>query len=241
MYKLTSAFIYQPKPTFLHRLDPRAKLFMVAAFFATSFLIGNLYYLVLLLELEALIAVSASTLKRWTRSIAAVAPFFLFIFIVNYLTEQGLVGSFLPAIKLIILVGIFSLFFITTAPDMFALMLDKLGLPQIISLAFSMALRFVPVLAQQTQDIIDAQRSRGLSVDSRNPLKRIRALVPIFIPIIILSIKRSIEVAEALESRAFDPSRPRSSWIELKMGRWDWAFAASNGVFVVLSIFVFGL
>jgi energy-coupling factor transport system permease protein len=101
-----------------------------------------------------------------------------------------------------------------------------------------MALRFVPVLAQQTQVIVDAQKSRGLSLDSKNPLKRIRALIPIFIPIIILSIKRSIEVAEALESRAFDPSRPRSSWIELKMTGPDWIFASLNVVFLAASLLV---
>ena len=224
MYKLTSAFIYQNQKTFLHLLDPRIKLVMVMSFFIISMLSHSLAIQLFLISFEIGISYLANISKRWFRSLLTILPFFIMIFSVNYFLGGGLLESLIPSIRLISMVGIFSLFFISTPPDIFALMLKKLGFPQMISLAFSMALRFIPVLAQQTEDIMNAQKARGLSIESKNPIKRIKNLIPILIPIIILSIKRSIEIAEALEVRAFDIKKPRSSYIELKLKTNDGLF-----------------
>lgn len=238
MYRLMSAFIYERGETFLHTIDPRAKLAWVAVFFASSVMSNLIIFQLLVLLIHSLMALLAKNLRRWLRSLLSVAPFFLFILVVTYLITQNPMRSILPSVRLLALVGIFSIFFMSTPPETFGLMLEKLGLPQTVSLAFSMALRFIPVLAQQSQDVIDAQKSRGLSVDARNPLKKLRSLIPIFIPIIVLSIKRSIEVAEALEVRAFDLSRKRTSLVDLRMGRGDFLFltvvALFLGVFLLL-------
>ncbi len=237
MYRLTSSFIFEKRETPLHSIDPRVKLFMVMAFFTISLISSSLPIQIVLLCLEALLAISAKSSRRWLYSLYAIVPFFALIFIVNYLVTSDLLGAILPSIRLLSLVGIFSLFFLSTPPDLFAHMLSKLGFPQMISLAFSMALRFIPVLAQQVQDIVDAQKSRGLSLDSRNPLKRVRSLIPILIPVIVLSIKRSIEIAEALEARAFNLSKKRTSFIELKIERRDVAFLMMNIAFLFVFLY----
>jgi len=228
------AFVYDKRETFLHTVDPRIKLAMVAVFFVSSVISSMIIFQLVLLSLHLMMALWAKSLRRWLRSLLTVIPFFFFILVVTYLITQNFERSILPSVRLLVLVGIFSIFFMCTPPDTFALMLEKLGLPQTISLAFSMALRFIPVLAQQSQDVIDAQKSRGLSVDSRNPFKRLRSLIPIFIPIIILSIKRSIEVAEALEVRAFNLSKKRTSLVELKLRRRDFFLLAAALLFLGL-------
>jgi energy-coupling factor transport system permease protein len=228
MYRLTSAFLYEKRETLLHTIDPRIKFSMVVLIFILGVLARSLILQVFLLGVEASLAAIAKSGRRWLGSLLSIAPFFALVFLVNYLVEQNLILSFLPSLRLLVLVGIFSLFFISTPPDTFALMLNKLGFPQTISLAFSMALRFIPVLAQEAQDIIDAQKSRGLSLDSKNPFKRLRKLLPILIPLIILSIKRSIEIAEALEARAFDLSKKRSTYLEIKIRGKDIAFLTGN-------------
>jgi energy-coupling factor transport system permease protein len=238
LYRLTSSFIFEKRETFLHSTDPRVKLFMVMAFFIASLISSSLPLQIVLLELEALLAISAKSSRRWLYSLYAVAPFFALILVVNYLVSRDLLGAILPSIRLLSLVGVFSLFFLSTPPDLFALMLSKLGFPQMISLAFSMALRFIPVLAQQVQDIVDAQKSRGLSLDLRNPLKRVRSLIPILIPVIVLSIKRSIEIAEALEARAFNLSKKRTSFLELRVRRRDVVFFTLNVAFLILFLYV---
>ena len=238
MYRLTSAFIYEKRETLLHTIDPRVKLVMVVLIFAMGILARSLSLQSLLLGLEASMAIMAKSLRKWLRSLLAIAPFFALVFLVNYLVEQNIILSLLPSLRLLVLVGIFSLFFISTPPDLFSLMLNKLGFPQSVSLAFSMALRFIPVLAQQAQDIIDAQRSRGLSIDSKNPFERLRNLLPILIPVIILSIKRSIEIAEALEARAFDLSKKRTSYLEMRVEGRDIAFLAVNIVIFLLLLYI---
>lgn len=184
---------------------------------------------------ESLLALSAKSLRKWLTTFTGILVLLAFVFLLQYfITQRGLVYSTVLSLKLLNLVGVFSLFFITTPPDLFALMMRRLGLPQIVSLAFSMALRFVPVLAKQTQDILQAQISRGLAIDSRNPIVRLRRLVPVLVPVVVLSIKRSIEIAEALESRAFDPSKERTSMTSLSITRKDaYFFVASLALLII--------
>ena len=124
-------------------------------------------------------------------------------------------------LRFIVLVTSFSLFFITTSPDKLSLALEKTRVPYEFNFAFTTAIRFVPVLADEAQTIMDAQRSRGLELDKGNFMTRIKNYIPILLPLIINSIRRSLELAEAMESRAFGASEDRTNLYELKMDKID--------------------
>jgi energy-coupling factor transport system permease protein len=173
----------------------------------------------------------AEVTNEWLKSIKGAIFIALFIFISNIISFYYFRGGELTwdlieysialTIRFIVLVTSFSLFFITTSPDKLSLALEKARIPYEFNFAFITAIRFVPVLADEAQTIMDAQRSRGLELDKGNFLVRIKNYIPILLPLIINSIRRSLELAEAMESRAFGATKNRTNLYELKMGKLD--------------------
>ncbi len=237
MYRLTSAFIYEGRKTWVHELDPRSKLILSATVMLISILSESLLIQILVWTGEMLISFIGKELRKFLNSALLVLPFSVFILLINYVFGRGLMASITLSLRLVAMVGAFSIFFALTPPEDFILMLESLKVPALISFSFSLALRFIPVMAEETQRIIDAQRSRGLKVDSRNPIRRLKMMMPIFIPLIILSIKKSMEVAEALETRCFDPNAKRTSIIELKMTMRDYLIIALS-LAILLAYFI---
>jgi len=93
-------------------------------------------------------------------------------------------------------------------------------------------------MATDAQEIIDAQRSRGLELEKGKLLRRVRNYIPILVPLIVCAIRRSLEMAEALESRAFGASERRTSLIALRMGAWDFAIVALSIALLASSIYI---
>ena len=116
----------------------------------------------------------------------------------------------------------FSFFFMTTSADDLGLALEQAHVPYSISFTFTTAVRLVPTMAVDAQTVVDAQRSRGLELDKGNFMKRVRNYIPILIPLIISAIRRSVELAEALESRAFGATEHRTAIVTLKMKSMDY-------------------
>jgi energy-coupling factor transport system permease protein len=108
----------------------------------------------------------------------------------------------------------------TTSPDDLGLALEQAHVPYTLCFTFTTAVRLVPTMAVDAQTVVDAQRSRGLELDKGNLLKRVRNYIPILIPLIVSAIRRSVELAEALESRGFGTSVKRESMVVLKM-KWS--------------------
>ncbi|MBD3173404.1 energy-coupling factor transporter transmembrane protein EcfT, partial [Candidatus Bathyarchaeota archaeon] len=127
--------------------------------------------------------------------------------------------------------------FITTSPDKLSLALEKARIPYEFNFAFITAIRFVPVLADEAQTIMDAQRSRGLELDKGNFLTRIKNYIPILLPLIINSIRRSLELAEAMESRAFGATDDRTNLYELEMNNLDYIVLFVSIILLVLAIY----
>jgi energy-coupling factor transport system permease protein len=98
--------------------------------------------------------------------------------------------------------------------------------------------RFVPVLAEEAQTIMDAQKARGLELERGNFLKRIRNYIPILIPLIISAIRRSLELAEAMESRAWGATKKRTNLYVLKMHRGDIILLIITVVTLVVAVYV---
>ena len=138
----------------------------------------------------------------------------------------------------------------TTSPDDLGLAIDKigfvrwlsrkwLGYPNALSFTFTTAVRLVPTLAADAQTVVDAQRSRGLELDKGNLFRRVRNYVPILIPLLLIAIRRSLELAEALESRGFPGKEGRVSLFELRLGRADYGLILASLGGLSMSVWVF--
>jgi energy-coupling factor transport system permease protein len=151
-----------------------------------------------------------------------------------HLTGAIVEYSLTLTLRFLALITSFSLFFLTTSPDKLSLALEKARVPYEFNFAFITAIRFVPVLAEEAQTIMDAQRSRGLELDKGGFLSRVRKYIPILLPLIVNSIRRSLELAEAMESRAFGATKNRTNLYELKMAKSDYiVLFISIGVLII--------
>ncbi|MDF1541163.1 MAG: energy-coupling factor transporter transmembrane component T, partial [Candidatus Thorarchaeota archaeon] len=138
------------------------------------------------------------------------------------------------SLRLVALMASFSLFFLTVHPDELSQALIQMRVKFEFAFAMSMAMRYVPTLGQEAYAIMDAQRARGIELDKGNILKRIRNIVPIIVPLIIVSIRRALSIAESMESRGFGASEKRTYMETLAFRKRDW------GV-VFLSLLILGI
>lgn len=162
-----------------------------------------------------------------------------FIFVMNWVFGTTLTLSLAFMLRFFAIMSAFSFFFMTTSADDLGLALEQVHVPYVISFTFTTAVRLVPTMAIDAQTVVDAQRSRGLELDKGNFMKRVRNYIPILIPLIISAIRRSVELAEALESRGFGGSEKRVPIATLKM-RWaDYLAVAAAVVGVAAATYVY--
>jgi energy-coupling factor transport system permease protein len=141
-------------------------------------------------------------------------------------------------LRFLVLVESFSVFFLTTSPDHLGLALEQSHVPYEFCFAFTTAVRFVPVLADEAQIIMDAQKARGLELERGNFLKRVRNYIPILIPLIVGAIRRSLELAEAMESRAWGASEKRTNLYVLKLKNTDYLLAFGSVLMLIFAVYV---
>jgi energy-coupling factor transport system permease protein len=216
----------------IHRLDPRSKFVLTLGFFISSLMFTNIFALLVVFLVQVPVVLFAKTVKRWLQSMRGILIYGGFIFVMNMIFGTTLVQSIAFSIRWFAVVSAFSVFFMTTSADDLGLALEQIHAPYSIAFTFTTAVRLVPTMAVDAQTVVDAQRSRGLELDKGNFMKRVRNYVPILIPLIISAIRRSVELAEALEARAFGATEKRTSIVTLKMRLAD---------YVVLMMTLFGL
>lgn len=236
--------VYSP----IHNLDPRIKFVYVCAVFVVAILFGEILPLIALFLMPIPFVVLAGVQKEWLRSLRGAAFLAGFIFVVNIasnfftsgyvLTAAAVETSAAMTLRFVVLVESFSVFFLTTSPDHLGLALEQTRVPYEFAFAFTTAVRFVPVLAEEAQTIMDAQKARGLELEKGGFLKRIRNYVPVLIPLIVSAIRRSLELAEAMESRAWGATKKRTNLYALKLHRGDFALLAITIGVLVVAIFV---
>jgi energy-coupling factor transport system permease protein len=216
--------------------------------FLAAILFGEILPLIALFLLQIPFVLLARVQKQWLRSLRGATFLAAFIFIVNIVTKFFATGYMLTAIdiefsaamtlRFVVLVESFSVFFLTTSPDHLGLALEQTHVPYEFSFAFTTAVRFVPVLAEEAQTIMDAQKARGLELEKGNLLKRIRNYVPVLIPLIVSAIRRSLELAEAMESRGWGATKKRTNLYALRLHKGDIALLALTVCILVVSIYV---
>lgn len=232
-----NAFKFMKKESFLHNLDPRAKLMLALVYSIGGLLFNQIIPLLLIfLSLIPLIIVGR-LFKQWIKSIHGLSFLVIFIIVLNTLF-LSLSFALAMMLRIFIMVSAFSIFFLTVDPNSLALSLISMKLPYEFAFSFSLAFRFVPTIALEAQNIIDAQQSRGYEMEKSGFINKIKNLFPLLIPLIICSIKRAFNVAEALESRAFGSKKERSYYYSIKYSIKDWLFTFYLITFLILMIII---
>jgi len=236
--------VYSP----IHNLDPRIKFIYVCAVFVAAILFSELIPLIVLFLLPIPFVLLAGVQKEWLRSLRGAAFLAGFIFVVNVasvfftsgyvLTAAAVENAVAMTLRFVVLVESFSVFFLTTSPDHLGLALEQSRVPYEFAFAFTTAVRFVPVLAEEAQTIMDAQKARGLELEKGGVLKRIRNYVPVLIPLIVSAIRRSLELAEAMESRAWGATKKRTNLYALRLRRGDFLLLAITVGVLVVAVYV---
>ncbi len=235
--------VYSP----IHDLDPRVKFIYVIAVFIAAILFNAIFPLLVLFVMQIPFVLLARVQRQWLRSLRGALFLALFIFVLNVagsfftqgytLTAANWENAASMTLRFVVLVESFSVFFLTTSPDHLGLALEQSHVPYEFSFAFTTAIRFVPVLAEEAQTIMDAQKARGLELEKGNFMKRIRNYIPILIPLIVSAIRRSLELAEAMESRAWGAVKKRTNLYSLKLHRGDFALFGIIVILLVLTVY----
>jgi len=236
--------VYSP----IHNLDPRIKFIYVCAIFVAAIIFWELIPLVILFLIQVPFVILAGVQRQWLRSMRGAAFLATIIFLTNFIFSFIGAGYKDPAnyleyasamtLRFIVLIESFSVFFLTTSPDHLGLALEQTRIPYEFCFAFTTAVRFVPVLAEEAQTIMDAQKARGLELERGNFLKRIRNYIPILIPLIVSAIRRSLELAEAMESRAWGATKKRTNLYVLKMHRGDFVLIVITVLILAVAIYI---
>ena len=253
---------YYQAESVIHRLDPRVKLLGTFAYVISVFIFRNIPGFVLMTAFIWLcITLSKVPFKYMVKGLKAIALIlFLTGFVNLFLTpgapvfewkfiaisKQGIYNTLYMITRLIYLVVGTSLMTLTTTPTRLTdgmetglKFLNKLKVPvHEIAMMMSIALRFIPILIEETDKIMKAQMARGADFESGNIFKRVKAMVPILIPLFISAFKRADDLAIAMDSRCYNSGRKRTRMKQMKM-TWRDAVAASlmlvfcTGIFLI--------
>jgi energy-coupling factor transport system permease protein len=239
--------LYLDHNTALHRMDPRAKIFAFAAAIGLAMAFNHpVYVLAAALLVLALTALGRAFANLW-RLRAILLVLFVFSCVLWPLllagptqvarlgplrfSRESLLYGLAVGIRLDTIVAAGLLFLSTTRVEEFTTALRRLGLPFPVSFAFAAGFRFLPTFIDSAYTIIQAQKSRGLDLESGGVITRIRRHVPLLIPAVVGAVRNTDLLAMALESRGFGATIRRTEYLEIRM-RWpDWmvtvAFAAA--------------
>ncbi len=238
--------VYSP----IHQLDPRVKFFYVLVMFMIAIMFNQLLPLILLFFIQLPFVFVAGVQREWIRSLRGALFFAIMIFLFNFVFQYFWTEYPLPpspslleysiamTLRFIVLVESFSMFFLTTSPDHLGLALEQSHVPYEFCFAFTTAVRFVPVLAEEAQTIMDAQKARGLELERGNFIKKVKNYIPILIPLIVSAIRRSLELAEAMESRAWGATEKRTNLYVLEMERGDYILILISVLILIFAVYV---
>ena len=236
---------YYPVDSVLHRLDPRTKLFGTLVYIVSLFIADNLFaYAAAALFLVTAISMSKVPVKFMVRGLKSIVfllrisvSFNLFltpgtpIFKIGFLqmTWEGLKFASFMAVRLIFLVLGSTILTLTTTPNQLTDGLEKslgflkkVGVPvHEVSMMMSIALRFIPILIEETDKIMKAQMARGADFESGNLIQKAKAMVPLLVPLFISAFRRATDLAMAMEARCYRGGDGRTKMKPLTYARRD--------------------
>jgi energy-coupling factor transport system permease protein len=230
------AFKYRRKDTVVHRLDPRSKFLLSVVLMMVSIMFADIRVLLVLISGQLILLFLAKSLGEWFSSLRGLVFFFAVIFITQLLFGGTFYTGIVLSLRLVALSSSMSWFFLSSTPEDIGRAMSVAGLPIELTFSFTMAIRFIPVIYDEFQSIYDTQRSRGLELEKGGFRDRIRNLMPILIPLLVGTIRRTYEIADAMEVRAFGASPKRTTYKPLKLKSGDYIVCIASAMLVVSAL-----
>ncbi|MFI3170527.1 MAG: energy-coupling factor transporter transmembrane component T [Faecalibacterium sp.] len=245
----------------VHRFDPRLKIVLTMVYIITLFVANNLLGLALsLLFLAFLYKMAKIPFKMITKSLKPILPIIMFTAVLNlfFMTgageplfafyfikvyAEGIEYAVLMAVRVVALIAGTSLLTYTTSPIILTDAIERLLKPfekvklpvHELAMMMTIALRFIPTLIQETDKIMSAQKARGAMIDSGKLPDRVKALIPVLIPLFISAFRRADELAMAMECRCYRGGDGRTRLKVLKFTKSDlWCTLVCAGCFAVI-------
>ena len=238
---------YYPAKSLLHRLDPRVKLVATVLYLISLFLFRNISgYIVATIFLVTVIRLSKVPFKYIMRGMKPIIMILMITLLFNLfltrdgdiifqiwkisITEGGVRNAVFMAMRLIYLIAGSSLMTFTTTPneltdgiESLLKPLNKVHVPvHEIAMMMSIALRFIPILLEETDKIMKAQIARGADLESGNMLEKAKAMVPILVPLFVSAFRRANDLAMAMEARCYRGGEGRTKMNPLKYHSRDY-------------------
>lgn len=250
---------YIPTGSVLHRMDARVKILLLCAYLIVLFLVDSpAAYLLIGAATVGLVALSRVSVKFVLRGLKPM--FFILILTMLFnlfltpgetlisfpvlkwqltITHEGLKTAILMFLRLLFLVITSSLLTLTTAPLMLTDGIERLLRPfdrfhvpsHEIAMMMTIAIRFIPTLAEEAEKIMKAQTARGADFESGNLIQRTKAMIPLLVPLFISAFRRADDLATAMDARCYHGGANRTRMRELKMTKLDYIAIGSFAVF----------
>lgn len=249
---------YLQGDSLIHRLDPRGKLVLCFYFVLIIFLCNNWQsYLLLTGATFIFVLLSKIDLRYFIKGLLPLIWLILFTVLLQVfftrggpvywqwgpfsLTQFGLVNGVFVFCRFVLIIFISTLLTLTTPPlaiadatESLLKPLKKLKVPVYeLSLMLSIALRFVPTLMDETTKIMNAQRSRGVDFSAGSLKERIKAVIPLLIPLFVSALSRAEELATAMEARGYRGGEGRTKY---RAQTWHLRDTIALGVFLALTL-----
>ena len=237
---------YFPGQSFVHRLDPRTKLIVLVLYIVSLFVASNwISYGLCLLFLTVTIAISTIPLKSILRGMKPLMVILIFTGLLNLfftegekvlvhfwvitITLEGVIRAVFMVSRILMLITATFLLTYTTSPisltDGLESLLSPLKVIRVpvheLSMMMCIALRFIPTLIEETDKIMSAQKARGADFETGSLMQRVKALVPILVPLFISAFRRADELATAMECRCYQGGTGRTKMKLLRYHRGD--------------------
>lgn len=247
-----------PGDSIIHRLDPRVKLLTSFYFIAIIFLANNWQtYLLLGVFTIACIAISKIQMGFFMRGVRPLIWLILFTVLLQMLFTRGgevywswgiftlsyygIQNGIFIFCRFILIIFMSTLMTLTTPPLMLSDAIESILSPlklikvpvDIIALMLSIALRFVPTLMDETEKIMNAQRARGVDFGEGNLLQKVKAIVPLLIPLFVSSFNRAEDLATAMEARGYQGGEGRTKY---RLLTWRVKDSVTVGLFALLTV-----
>lgn len=234
---------YYPAKSFVHNMDPRAKLLLVIAYIVSIFIANNFFGLILVtLALVFFILLSRVPFGRVLRSIKMILFLIIFTAILNLLfyaggeddivlaewwiitiSWQSIINTIFLAMRLLLLVLGTAILTLTTTPvaltDGIESLLKPLKYIKVpvheLALVMSIALRFIPTLMEETNRIVAAQKARGANFETGGLIKRAKAMIPVLIPLLVSAFRRAEDLGDAMDARCYSGAKGRTKYKKL--------------------------
>lgn len=252
---------YYPTNSVIHRLDPRVKIVCTLAYLISLFLFKSvLGYAICTLFLIAVIRTSKVPFKFITKGLKPIILLLMMTTIFNLfftssgkilvsigfikITEDGLRASVYMVLRLVYLIIGSSIMTLTTTPneltdgiERLLRPLNKIKVPvHEIAMMMSIALRFIPILLEETDKIMKAQIARGADLESGNIIQKAKSMIPILVPLFVSAFRRANDLAMAMEARCYRGGDGRTKMKPLVYKKRDYIAYILTACYLVILI-----